>query len=404
MSRNRFQQRLLTSLNALQSANQRRTRQLTERPGPVSCRLFGRDFVSFATNDYLGLCHDPRVCLAFSQAAADQAGSGASALIAGRSVALCQLEETLAEWEGTESSLVFPSGFAANIGTIMSLAGSRDAIFCDRDNHASLIDGCRGSAAKFLVYDRTRLDQLRTSIARRRSEFDLVFIVTDTVFSMDGTLADLNSLCDLADEFDGLVIADEAHATGIFGQHGRGVCEAQGVEDRVSVRLGTLSKSIGSLGGFAAGSQALCDWLWNSARSQFFSTALPPAVCAAATRSLQILREEPERRHRLHARATLMRRLLRESGVALMKVGEAECAETLNPVESPIAGVLVGDDALAVQVSRQLQERGFLIPAIRPPTVPPKTARLRLSISSEHTETQIEEAAEAISQVLASVR
>jgi 8-amino-7-oxononanoate synthase len=389
MSRNRFQQRLLTSLNALQAANQRRTRQLTERPGPVSCRLFGRDFVSFATNDYLGLCHDPRVCLAFSQAAADQAGSGASALIAGRSVALCQLEETLADWEGTESSLVFPSGFAANIGTIMSLAGSRDAIFCDRDNHASLIDGCRGSAAKFLVYDRTRLDQLRTSIARRRSEFDLVFIVTDTVFSMDGTLADLNSLCDLADEFDGLVIADEAHATGIFGQHGRGVCEAQGVEDRVSVRLGTLSKSIGSLGGFAAGSQALCDWLWNSARSQFFSTALPPAVCAAATRSLQILREEPERR---------------ESGVALMKVGEAECAETLNPVESPIAGVLVGDDALAVQVSRQLQERGFLIPAIRPPTVPPKTARLRLSISSEHTETQIEEAAEAISQVLASVR
>lgn len=394
----------MMSLNALQTVHQRRIRQMTERPGSVICRHSGQDFISFATNDYLGLCHDPRVCQAFSQAAADQAGSGASALIAGRSVALCQLEETLADWEGTESSIVFPSGFAANVGTIMSLAGSRDAVFCDRENHASLIDGCRGSAAKFLVYDRCRLERLRHSMARRRSEFDLVFIVTDTVFSMDGTLADLKSLCDIADEFDALMIVDEAHATGIFGQHGRGVCEAQDVEDRVSVRLGTLSKAVGGLGGFAAGSQTLCDWLWNSARSQFFSTALPPAVCAAALRSLQILREEPERRHRLHTRAALLRQLLREAGVAVMKVGGAESDSRMNPVESPIAGVLVGDDALAVQVSRKLLERGFLIPAIRPPTVPPKTARLRLSISSEHTETQIQEAARAISEVLAGVR
>ncbi len=400
MPADRFQQRLAKALQALKLEHQYRHRQETVRSGSVICRQQGRDYLSFATNDYLGLTHDPRVCQVFSEAAAEQAGSGASALIAGRSPAMSQLELALAAWDGTESALLFPSGFAANAGTIMAIAGPRDAIFCDRDNHASLIDGCRGSAAKFLVYDRQRLDRLQVALARRRHEFDLVFIVTDSVFSMDGTLADLNTLCEIADRFEAQMIVDEAHATGNFGRSGRGICELQGVESRIPVRLGTLSKSLGCLGGFAAGSHQLTDWLWNSARSQFFSTALPPALCAAAFRALQIVQQEPERRERLQARAIRMRQLLAAAGIPSMKTGGSSADCRLNPEGSPIIGILIGDDARAVRISLQLRERGLLIPAIRPPTVPAKTARLRLSISSEHTEQHLQQASGAIAEVL----
>ena len=387
-------QRLITSLQQLESVHQRRMRRCVEAVSTTECIVDSQRCLSFATNDYLGLTRHPKVVAAFAAVAATQAGAGASGLIAGRSPYHARLEEALAEFEGTESALLFPSGFAANIGTLSALVGSRDAVFCDRENHASLIDGCRACAGKFFVYDRVELDRLCESVTRRRSDYDAVFLVTDTVFSMDGTLADLPRLCDIADRCGAAVIVDEAHGTGVFGATGRGVCELQQVGDRVLVKIGTLSKAIGGLGGFVAGSTTLCEWLWNTARSQFFSTALPPAVCSAATAAVQVITHEPERHRTLAARSMFARQLLQE----------AEFDVIAAPPDSPIIAVLLGDDELAVRVSRQMTTGGYFIPAVRPPTVAAGTARLRMSLSCDHSEEQIRSAVYQLRDVVHSER
>ena len=387
-------QRLTTSLQHLASIHQRRMRRCVEAVSTTECILDGQRCLSFSTNDYLGLTRHPRVVAAFADIAASQAGAGASGLIAGRSPYHARLEEALAEFEGTESALLFPSGFAANLGTLTSLIGLQDAVFCDRENHASLVDGCRASLGKFFVYDRAELDRLHESIARRRNGYDAVFIVTDSVFSMDGTLADLPQLCDIADRCGATVIVDEAHGTGVFGTTGRGVSELQHVGDRISVKIGTLSKAIGGLGGFVAGSTTLCEWLWNTARSQFFSTALPPAVCAAATAAIQVIKEEPERRRILAARSMFARQLLQE----------AELEVITAPPDSPIIAVLLRDDELAVRVSRQLTANGFFIPAVRPPTVSSGASRLRVSLCCDHSEDQIRSAVYQLRDVVHSER
>lgn len=386
--------RLASSLQHLESVHQRRLRRCVEALCTTECVIDGQCCLSFATNDYLGLTRHPKVVAAFAGVAATQVGAGASGLIAGRSPYHARLEEALAEFEGTESALLFPSGFAANIGTLTSLIGSRDAVFCDRENHGSLIDGCRASAGKFFVYDRRELEQLRKSIERRRSDYDAVFLVTDTVFSMDGTLADLPQLCDIADRCCATVIVDEAHGTGVFGATGRGVCELQNVGGRVSVKVGTLSKAIGGIGGFVAGSATLCEWLWNTARSQFFSTALPPAVCAAAAAALHVIRHEPERRSTLAARSVFTRQLLHEAKVETLAA----------PSASPIIAVLLRDDDLAVRVSRRMTTNGYFIPAVRPPTVAAGTSRLRMSLCSDHSEDQIRSAVYQLRDVIHSER
>jgi 8-amino-7-oxononanoate synthase len=404
MSDSSFQRRLTASLQALTDAHQLRIRGVAQRTDAVHCRLGNRQLLSFASNDYLGLSFHPRVLHAFQDAAQLQLGSGASPLIIGRSPAQQQLEQQLAAWEHVESVTVFPSGFAANLGTLAALAGPRDAIFCDRENHASLIDGCRSSQARFLVYDRSRPDRLHAAIQRRRSDYELVFIVTDTVFSMDGTLADLPALCQIATDLDAVLLADEAHASGVFGDRGCGVCELQ--QQTVPVRVGTLSKAFGCHGGFTAGNRELGEWLWNAGRSQFFSTALPPAVLSAAAAALEVIIQEPLRRQRLQQRSALLRRLLREFHVPLIghpADPENAPAGRLNPDGSPIIAVAVRDSAHAVAVSRHLLDAGFVIPAIRPPTVPDGTARLRLSVCSEHTEDQLHAAALAVCESLRAV-
>lgn len=401
MTLDRFHQRLRESLQRLQQSRRLRHPQVVQRPDSVTCRIGTTDFLSFSSNDYLGLCHAPEVLRLFADAAAQQAGAGASPLISGRSPEMQQLENSIAAMEQTESAVVFPSGFAANIGTLMALAGPRDAVFCERDNHASLIDGCRASTARFLVYDRKRLSQLEQSLQRRRHHYDQVLIVTDSLFSMDGTIADLPALCSIADRHDAVVMADEAHATGVFGDRGSGVCELTDCAGGVAVRTGTLSKALGSQGGFVAGSQLLCTWIRNSARSRFFSTALPPAVCRATTAAIEVLQKQPERQRRLHANGRLLRRLLDERRIPLIRVPSANggqlSADLLNPLESPILAVPAGSDSEAVQLAERLRSKGLLIPAIRPPTVPDGTARIRISLSSEHTEQQLLQAADAIS-------
>lgn len=391
---NAFQRRLANLLQQRESAHQRRSRRCVEAVSTTECYVDGQRCLSFSTNDYLGLTRHPEVLAAFSEAAAVQAGAGASALIAGRSPYHVRLEAAIAEFEGTESAVLFPSGFAANTGTLTSLVGRQDAVFSDRENHASLIDGCRASTGKVFVYSRTELDELRKSIALRRREFDAVFIVTDTVFSMDGTLADLSQLCDIADSCDATIIVDEAHGTGVYGSTGRGVCELQQVDHRIPVKIGTLSKGVGGLGGFVAGSIALCEWLWNTARSQFFSTALPPAVCAAATAALHVITCEPARRETLAERAAFARQVLHDAGLDVIPA----------PADSPIIAILIKDDNLAVRVSRQLSEDGIFIPAIRPPSVPKGTARLRMSLCCEHSEDQIRSAVYQLREVVRNAR
>lgn len=389
-----FQLQLSNSLRKLEALDLRRIRRCVEMISTTECLVDGARCVSFATNDYLGLTRHSDVVAAFSEAAAKQAGAGASCLIAGRSPHHVGLEEALAEFESTESSLLFPSGFSANAGTLASLIGKNDAVFCDRENHASLIDGCRASSGKFFVYDRTELAQLAESIERRRDDYDAAFIVTDTVFSMDGTLADLPQLCDIAERLSATVIVDEAHGTGVFGETGRGVCELQNVGNRIPVKIGTLSKAIGGLGGFTAGSTTLCEWLWNTARSQFFSTALPPAVCAAAIVALQVISHESERRSKLAARSNFARQLLLENGLDVIPA----------PSDSPIIAILLRDEDLAVRVSRRMMASGFFIPAVRPPTVAAGTSRLRMSLCCDHSEDQIRSAVYQLRDVVQSER
>jgi 8-amino-7-oxononanoate synthase len=357
-----------------------------------SCVVNGRRLIDFASNDYLGLARDPRL-IAAAVKATQEAGTGASssALISGRTEWHVELERRLAEFEGQPAAILFPSGYAANVGTITALAESDDVLFCHRFNHASLIDGCRLSKARLVIYRHDDLNSLERELekardARRR------YLVTDTVFSMDADLAPLPILCDIAERHDAALIVDEAHATGVFGERGRGVAELQQVERRIAVRIGTLSKAIGSLGGFVTGSTELIDWLWNKARTQMFSTALPPAACAAATAALDVIAAEPFRREVLAARAMQLRRSLRESGFDVS--GELTC---------PIVPVLVGEPDRTVVAAAKLEERGFLVGAIRPPTVPHGTSRLRITVHCGHTSDEVAALAAAVGDVFQGV-
>jgi 8-amino-7-oxononanoate synthase len=337
------------------------------------CAVNGRRLRNFAGNDYLNLAHDPRVIAAASDVL-KQGGVGvtASALVSGRTVWHDELERRLAALLGVPAALLFPTGFAANLGTLATLAGPGDAVCCDRLNHASLVDGCRLSGARLRIYRHTALDRLERELkaaagARRR------FIVTDSLFSMDGDLAPLAELCDLAERYAAILAIDEAHAFGVLGPQGRGAAELLQVESRIPIRIGTLSKAVGSLGGFVAGSQELIDWLWNTARPHMFSTALPPALCAAALCALQIMQAEPCRREQVQARAAQLRTGLRELQLES------------TAVDGPIVPVILAANDRAVTAARLLEERGYLVGAIRPPTVPHNTSRLRITLTAAHT-------------------
>lgn len=339
------------------------------------CGIDGAKVRNVASNDYLNLAHDPRLIEA-AQIALNESGvgSGASALVAGRGPWQEKLEEKLAEFEQTESSLVFPTGYAANVGSLATLISADDTIFCDRLNHASLVDGCRMSGARLRVYRHDQLDILERELKKARADTQK-WIVTDGVFSMDGVVAPLPELCDLAERFGAFVVVDEAHGTGVLGENGRGTCELTGTEDRVAVRVGTLSKAVGCLGGFVAGSRVLIDLLRNSARTQMFSTALPPAICAAACRALEIIRSEPERKETLHQLAELLRAELLHFDLTISVSELSEC-------RGPIVPVIIGDPAPTLAAGQRLLKEGFLVGAIRPPTVPNGTSRLRISVNS----------------------
>jgi 8-amino-7-oxononanoate synthase len=341
----------------------------------------GREFVNFSSNDYLALAGDPRLARAAAAAARRYGcGAGASPLVSGHLPPLRALERALARWEGTEAALVFSSGFAANLALVAGLAGREDAVFSDARNHASLIDGCRLSRAGIHVYRHADLAHLADLLSGEAGRARRRLIVTDTVFSMDGDLAPLAGLLDLAERFDALLLSDEAHATGVIGPGGRGVSELLPVARRHSdrlVKVGTLSKALGAQGGFVCGSRQLVRWLVNHARPYIFSTALAPPVAAAARAALAVVQAEPEWRGHLLALAERLREGLRALGY---DVGDSRCH---------IIPVIVGGAREAVALSARLEEHGLLVPAIRPPSVPEGTARLRISLTAGHTEADV---------------
>ncbi|MHB8898488.1 MAG: aminotransferase class I/II-fold pyridoxal phosphate-dependent enzyme, partial [Thermoguttaceae bacterium] len=294
-----------------------------------------------------------------------------------------QLEERLAQFERAEAALVFPSGFAANTGTIAALAGPGDAVFTDRKNHASLLDGCRLSRADVKVYphgDWERLDRMLEDDSGHGRRL----IVTDSLFSMDGDAAPLPRLAEVARRHRAMLMIDEAHATGVFGESGRGVAEWQGVEEEFLIRVGTLSKAFGSHGGYVAGPRRLIEWLVNRARTYVFSTAAPAAVAAASLAALEIVVGEPQCRKTLLERAARLRRRLAEQG---WNTGGSI---------SHIIPVIVGEADAAVRLSARLREAGLLAPAIRPPTVPRGEACLRISVSYAHSDEMIDRLAEVL--------
>lgn len=379
-----------TDLRQIREAGLFRSRRIFQPLAGGRCLLDGQTLVNLSSNDYLDLAQDPRLVSAASVALSELGvGARASALVSGRTIWHARLEEQLAKFEGAEAALLFPSGYAANLGVISAVAQEADTIFCDRLNHASLIDGCRLSGARFRVFRHDQLEKLKRELAKH-TDAGRKFIVTDSVFSMDGLSAPLRDLCDLAEEFGASLIVDEAHGTGVYGGNGRGLAEELGVEDRVTIRIGTLSKAVGCLGGFVSGSETLINWLWNRVRTQIYSTALPPSICAAACAALEIIQTESVRRARLHELSRYLRLGLKERSRL-----------TVPASTGPIIPVILSDPALTMQVARDLQSDGFLVGAIRPPTVPQGTSRLRISLTSAHQREDLERFLKALDGSLA---
>lgn len=363
---------------------------LRTRRRPLSCQgsriiLDGRPFLNFSSNDYLNLASDPRLARSAARAARRYGtGAGASALVSGHLLPLRVLERDLARWEQAEAALVFSSGYVANLAVVSSLAGRGDAVFSDSLNHASLIDGCRLSRAEVQVYPHGDLDRLagllRGSISARRR-----LLVSDSIFSMDGDVAPLEGLLGLAEEFDALLVLDEAHATGVLGAQGRGLTDLHpGLHSERLVKVGTLSKALGSQGGFVCGSRTLIRYLVNHARPYIFSTALAPPAAAAARRALSIVENEPARRTRLLALADHLRAGLDRLG---LPPSNSRCQ---------IVPVFVGDPTAALRLSDRLRAQGILVPAIRPPSVPAGTSRLRISLTAGHTEADVDRLLQAL--------
>jgi glycine C-acetyltransferase len=364
----------------------RRLRRVENEQGPTLL-LDGREVINFSSNNYLGIANHPALATAAKEAIDRYGcGSGASRLISGNMTLHEELENQLAEFKGTEAALVFNSGFQANTGILSTLAGEGDAILSDELNHASIIDGCRLSRAKTIVYVHCDLGQLEEAL-KQAGSCRRKLIVTETIFSMDGDEAPLTGIVELAEKYDAAVMVDEAHATGIFGPGGAGVVSKLGLVDRVLVQMGTLGKALGGFGAYVAGSQALRDLLINRCRSFIFTTSLPPAIMAMAMAAIDLVEGEPERREALWNNCRLLSDGLKKMGFSL---GE---------IQSPILPLIIGDADKCMQFSEQLLERGVFAQGIRPPTVPPGTSRLRITLMATHTREQLQIALDAFKEV-----
>jgi 8-amino-7-oxononanoate synthase len=348
----------------------------------------GKALVNFCSNDYLGLASHPEIAAAL-KAGVDQygTGSGASHLISGHSSAHQQLEEQLAEFTGRPRALLFSTGYMANMGVINALVGRHDLVLEDQLNHASLLDGGHLSRADYKRYKHNNLQQLDYLLGNSTASRKL--IVTDGVFSMDGDLAPLPQLSELAAQHNGWLMVDDAHGMGVLGATGAGLVEQQGLSvEQVPVLMGTLGKSFGTFGAFIAGSEALIETLIQFARTYIYTTALPPAIAAASSASLAIVRREHWRREHLQSLIRRFRSGAQQLGLQLMDS------------QTPIQPVLINNDQLVMQINQQLRSRGFMVGAIRPPTVPAGSGRLRITLSANHSHQQIDQLLDALQACL----
>jgi 8-amino-7-oxononanoate synthase len=379
------------SLQLLESQGLLRSLRRVDRRSGAIIRIGANSYVDFASNDYLGLAGDARI----ASAAADTlrihgTGAAASRSISGNHGLHEELEQRLASFKGTEAALLFTSGYSANLGAIPALVGKGDVIYADELNHASLIDGCRLSRAEIKVFPHRDIATLRDLLAAD-SGVGRKMIVVDSVFSMDGDLFPLDDLADVAEESGAWTYVDDAHATGVLGDHGTGSVEQFGVEGRIDIVMGTLGKALGTAGAFVAGSRTLVQFLLNRARSFVFTTAPPPAIAAATIEAIRIVQDEPWRREKLRANAKRLRSALR--GLVPEHCFEATSSPHILPV-------LVGSSARVMRVGSELQSRGFIVGAVRPPTVAPGTSRLRIASSAAHTEEQVDALAKHLTQIL----
>jgi len=348
-----------------------------------SCvKIDNRWYISFCSNDYLGLTQSPEVKNAMIQATKKfGAGSGAARLLAGTTSLHHSLEQELARFKHADDALLFTSGYAVNLGVITTLIKKEATILCDELNHASLVDASRLTKANLLIYrhrDIAHLEQLLIK-AQRSTLNTQRYIITDTIFSMDGDGAPLKEIVRLAKKYNAWTIVDEAHATGVFGKHGRGLTEELGLEKEIDIIIGTSSKALGSVGGFVTGSQALIDYLRNKSRPFIFTTALPPGVCATIIASLKIIQTTQGKtlRAKLWENTRYIKSRLQQMGF------------DLRGSISPIIPILIGDTKKTVAISQALWKKGLFVPAIRPPTVPQGQSRLRIVINAMHTRQEI---------------
>ncbi len=355
-----------------------RRRRISDGPQGPEQLIDGNKFLSFCSNDYLGLANHPEIIAALKKGADEYGvGSGAAHLVNGHSRAHHALEEELAEFTRRPRALLFSTGYMANLGTIAALVSNGDAVFEDRLNHASLIDAGLLSRARLSRYAHGDATALKSKMMASKGDEKLV--VTDGVFSMDGDIAPLPELAAVARKHDATLMVDDAHGIGVLGPQGRGSCAHFGLGiDEVPVLMGTLGKGVGSFGAFVAGSEELIEWLIQAARPYIYTTATPPAIAEATRASLKLMQTDEWRRERLQVLIKRFRKGAAQLGLALMDS------------QTPIQPLIIGDAARAMALSKQLEVQGILISAIRPPTVPEGTARLRITFSASHTEEQVD--------------
>ncbi len=376
------------NLEAIDQRGLYRSRRVIESPQSIVLNIEGKQLLNFCSNDYLGLANHPDVINAF-KSAVDRygVGSGSAHLVCGHNSAHHALEEELADFTGRDRALLFSTGYMANIGVISALLGRSDTVLEDRLNHASLLDGGLSSGARFIRYAHADIADLNAKLEKARGN---KLIVTDGVFSMDGDFAPVNALSTAAKKHSAWLMVDDAHGLGVIGKHGGGLLQSCNLkQDDVQILMGTLGKAFGTFGAFVAGSEILIETLIQKARPYIYTTALPPAVAEATRASLKIVIAENWRRDKLAKLVSQFRQGAQQLGLKLI-------AST-----SAIQPLLIGDSQKAVAISNALLEKGFLVSAIRPPTVPQNTARLRITFSALHEENHVDRLLSALAEVTA---
>ncbi|HWP60188.1 MAG TPA: 8-amino-7-oxononanoate synthase [Candidatus Acidoferrales bacterium] len=378
---------ILKELRALREAGLYRSLKRVQGEQGPTLMIEGRELLNFCSNNYLGLAGHPALCAAAKEAIDRYGcGSGASRLISGNLELHEQLEEKIAALKGTEAALVFNSGYQANTGLLSCLAGEGDTIFSDALNHASIIDGCRLTRARVVVYPHGDIARLEDELKKTTTGKKL--IVTETIFSMDGDEAPLAEIVELAERFGALVMVDEAHATGVAGPNGAGVVAKLGLGERILVQMGTLGKALGSFGAYVAGSKALRELIINRCRTFIFTTSLPPSVLAASIAAIELVRKEPERRLALWHNVRALRDGLKRMGLRLSES------------QSQIQPVIIGDARRCMALSARLFEKGLFCQGIRPPTVPAGTSRLRVTVMATHSHEHLRQAFKIFAEAL----